>query len=91
MSNDLDPQLLRLFADANEPVPDDGFHARVMARIERPHGWRGMAHATGATLRAIGAGLAIGVAAPFRQRMSIGKLLAIGLGAIASCLALLAA
>jgi zinc transporter ZupT len=90
MSDELDPQLLRLFADANAPLSDDGFHARVMARIERPRGWRGIAYATGSTVHAIGAGLVTGVTAPFRQRMSLGKLLTIAIGAIASCLALLA-
>jgi hypothetical protein len=91
MSDDLDPRLLRLFADANESLPDDGFHARVLARIERPPGWRGLAHAAGAAVHAIGGGLLAGMSAPFRQRMSFGKLVVIGLGAVASCLALFAA
>jgi hypothetical protein len=90
MPDDLDPQLLRLFADANAPFNDDEFHARVMARIARPPGWRGIAHGTAATLRAVGTGIAVGLSAPFRQRMSVGKLVAIALGALASCLVLLA-
>jgi hypothetical protein len=91
MSDDLDPRLLRQFADANAPLPDDGFHARVMARIERPSGWSALAWTTGSALRAMGAGILTGVTAPFRQRLSLGKLIAIALGAVASCLALLAA
>jgi hypothetical protein len=90
MSDDLDPQLLRAFATANTPLSDDGFHARVLAAIERPSGWRGVAHATGATLRAIGSGLMIGMTAPFRQGMSFRKLATIAIAAIASCLAFLA-
>jgi len=91
MSDDLDPRLLRLFADADEPLPDEGFHARVMAQIERSPGWRGFVQAVGSTVRAMGTGLATGVIAPFRQRMSFGKLVVIVLGALASCLALLTA
>ena len=91
MSDELDPQLVRLFAGAHEPLHDDGFHARVMAHLARPPGWRGIAHAIGSAVCTIGGGLVIGVTAPFRQRMSLGRLLAIGLGAIVSCVALLAA
>jgi hypothetical protein len=91
MSDDLDPQLLRRFAEAHSPLHDDGFRARVMARIEQPQGWRGIAHAAGAALRAFGSGLAMGVATPFRNRIGLGQLVTIVIGAIVSCLALLAA
>ena len=90
MSDELDPQLLRLFAGANEPLSDTEFHARVMARVQRPPGWRGIAQATARTLLAISSGVVAGVAAPFRQRAGIFRLLAIGLGALVSCLALFA-
>ena len=90
MSDDLDPQLLRAFAQANTPLSDESFHTRVMAGIQRPPGWRGIAHATGSVVRAVGSGLMTGMTAPFRQGMSLGKLAAIGIGAIASCLAFLA-
>ena len=90
MSDELDPQLLRLFAATNEPLPDADFHARVMARVRRPPGWRGIAQATASTLFAISSGMVAGVTAPFRQRTGIFRLLAIGLGALVSCLAMLA-
>jgi hypothetical protein len=90
MSDELDPQLLRLFAGAAESLSDADFHARVMARVRRPPGWRGIAQATASTLFSISSGVATGVAAPFRQRTGIVRLLAIALGALVSCLALLA-
>jgi hypothetical protein len=61
MPDELDPQLLRLFAAANEPLSDADFHARVMARVQRPSGWRGIAQATASTLFAISSGVAAGV------------------------------
>jgi hypothetical protein len=91
MSDELDPQLLRLFAAANEPLSDADFHARVMARVRRPPGWRGLAQATASTLFAISSGVIAGLAAPFRQSGGgILRLLAIALGALVSCLALFA-
>jgi hypothetical protein len=91
MSDELDPQLLRLFAKANEPLSDADFHARVMARVQRPSGWRGIAQATASTLLSICSGVVLGVAAPFRQRGGMFRLLAIGVGALVSCLAVLTA
>jgi len=90
MSDDLDSQLLRAFAEANTPLPDEGFHARVLAGMQRPPGWRGIAHTTGSVLRAVGSGLMTGMTAPFGRAMSVGKLAVIGIGAIASWLAFLA-
>ena len=57
MSDELDPQLLRLFAGANEPLPDAEFHARVMASVQRPPGWRGIAQATASMLFSISSGV----------------------------------
>jgi len=90
MSDDHDSQLLRAFAQANTPLSGEDFHARVLAGLQRPPGWRGIAHATGAALRAAGSGLMTGMTAPFRQGMSFGKVAAIVIGAIVSWLALLA-
>ena len=90
MSDELDPQLLRLFAGANQPLSDADFQARVMARVQRPPGWRGIAQATASMLFSISSGVVAGVAAPFRQRAGIFRLLAIALGALVSCFALLA-
>ena len=90
MSDELDPQLLRLFAAANAPLSDADFQARVMARVRRPPGWRGIAQGTASTLFSISSGIVAGLAAPFRQRGGIFRLLAIALGALVSCLAVFA-
>jgi hypothetical protein len=68
MSDELDPELSRLFAEANQPLPDAEFHARVLERLHPPHVWSGLARAVICSSRAALSGLAMGVVAPFRLR-----------------------
>ena len=68
MSDELDPELSRLFAAANQPLPDVEFHASVIERLHQPFGWSGLAHAVICGSRAAFSGLAMGIAAPFRLR-----------------------
>jgi hypothetical protein len=69
MSDELDPELSRVFAEANRPLPNAEFHARVIGRLQpRPHGWFGVAQAVTSSSRAALAGLAMGIVAPFRLR-----------------------
>jgi hypothetical protein len=68
MSDELDPELSRLFTEATQPLPDSAFHARLMERLERPHGWLGVASTLIATVRSALSGLATGIATPFSMR-----------------------
>jgi hypothetical protein len=68
MSDELDPELSRLFAEASQPLPDAEFHARVMERLHQPYGWSGLAGAVICSSRAALSGLAMGIASPFRLR-----------------------
>ena len=68
MSDELDPELSRLFAEASQPLPDVEFRARVIERLHQPYGWFGLAHAVICSGRAAVSGLAMGIAAPFRLR-----------------------
>jgi hypothetical protein len=68
MSDELDPELSRLFAEANQPLPNAEFHARVIERLHQPYGWSGLARALVCSGRAAVSGLVLGIVAPFRLR-----------------------
>ena len=68
MSDELDPELSRLFAEANQPLPNAEFHVRVIERLHQPYGWSSLARAVSSSSRAAFSGLAMGIAAPFRLR-----------------------
>ena len=68
MSDELDPELSRLFAEANRQLPNAEFHARMIERLHQPYGWSSLARALSSSSRAAFAGLAMGIAAPFRLR-----------------------
>jgi hypothetical protein len=68
MSDELDPELSRLFAEASQPLPDAEFHARVIERLHRSHVGFGLAHALIRGSRAALSGLAMGIVAPLRLR-----------------------
>jgi hypothetical protein len=88
MSDELDRELLRQFAEVREPLPDSDFHARVMTELRRSRGWRGLPRFVAV---ALGAGLVAGISAPFRLRLGRAGFAAILLGAILSALSLLGA
>lgn len=67
MSDELDPRLLRWFAASHRPLADAQFVARVTAQLSAASG-RGVAETVRGALRALGAGLATGIAAPLRLR-----------------------
>jgi len=83
MSDELDPELSRLFAEANQPVPDAGFHARVIERLQQPYGWSALARAVLCGSRAALAGLAMGITAPFRLRFGHIGLMTVSAAALA--------
>ena len=68
MSDELDPNLLRLFAEATQSLPGADFQAQVLARLHRPLGPLDIARRSGFVLRAALSGIAAGVTAPFRLR-----------------------
>jgi hypothetical protein len=79
MPDELDPLLLRTFAQSQRPLADADFVARVMSRVPAGGSLRGAA-ATLAVAAAIGLrGLASGIAAPLRLRYA-------GLAALAGAL-----
>ena len=68
MSDELDSELSRLFAEANRPLPNAEFDARVIGRLHDPYGGSGLARAVICSSRAALSGLAMGIAMPFRLR-----------------------
>jgi hypothetical protein len=68
MSDELDPELSRLFSEANQPLPHAEFHARVLERLHPPRAWSGLAGAVICGSRAALSGLAMGIIAPLRLR-----------------------
>lgn len=88
MSNELDQDLRRLFANASEPLPIDELHARVMNRLHRGRGWHRMARSVLLALGGIFSGVASGITAPLRLRVGGKGLLALIVGALVSSLAM---
>ncbi len=79
MSDELDPVLSRLFAEATQPLPDDGFQARVMGHLSRPSGWLDVTSALSSMARAIFSGVTTAFAAPFRSGLGgVGLMAAAG-------------
>ena len=68
MPDELDPQLMRWFAQTREPLSDERFMARVTARlpVQRLH-WPSFSSA-GAILATVLGAVAIGIRAPLRVR-----------------------
>ncbi|HWZ65146.1 MAG TPA: hypothetical protein VNX02_19170 [Steroidobacteraceae bacterium] len=66
MSDDLDPLLLRAFAQSERPLPDAEFVARVVAQLRPRASLAGMAWALPAAMAVVIRALATGVAAPLR-------------------------
>lgn len=91
MSDDIDPQLLRSFANAREPLTDAQFHERVMKHLQRARRSRGASEAAWSAALTLLSGLATAVRAPFRLRIGVTGVLAIVFGALVSMLALLSA
>jgi hypothetical protein len=74
MSDELDPSLLRRFAQANEPLPGAEFQAQLRAELQRSRGWPDIAHELGFFARAILAGVVAGVLAPFKVHYATSNL-----------------
>ena len=68
MSDDLDPNLMRLFAQANETLPGLEFQARVNARLHRSARWLDLTRSVGSVIHAALSGIALGITAPFKLR-----------------------
>ena len=69
MSDELDPELSRLFAAANQDLPGTDFQQRLAARLNRRRSWLGMAGGLASTTQAVLSGIALGLAAPFGTRV----------------------
>ena len=78
MSDELDPQLLRLFRQADESLPDTEFHAKVMADLERSRGritgWIDLREAFVFFARAALSGIAAGLLTPLKLRHALSGL-----------------
>jgi hypothetical protein len=83
MSDELDPELSRLFAEASQPLPDAEFHARVIERLHERYGWSGLARAMISSSRAVLSGLGMGIVAPFRLRPGHVGLMTVSAAALA--------
>jgi hypothetical protein len=70
MSDELDPNLLRLFAETKQTLPGAEFEAQVLARLDRPQSLRDIARVSVFTLRAALSGITMGIRAPLRLRGS---------------------
>jgi hypothetical protein len=66
--DELDPQLLRRFALAGRPAPDDDFSARVMAQVRARRRFELGPGGLYSLLGTITTGLATGIAVPLRIR-----------------------
>lgn len=66
MSDELDPVLLRAFAQSARPFPDAEFVARVAAQLSPRGSFPGVGWALLGAAAAVFRGLATGVAAPLR-------------------------
>ncbi len=83
MSDELDPDLSRWFAAANQPLPNADFHARVSERLRQPYGGSGLARAVIRSAGAALSGLATGFVAPFRLGFSHIGLMAVSAAVLA--------
>jgi hypothetical protein len=88
MPNELDPILLRLFAEARRTLPDTQFHAHLNARLHRVQEWRTLPFILWSTCSTILSGCITGLAAPFRVRSRPASLLAIAATALMVWMAL---
>jgi hypothetical protein len=68
MSDELDPELLRLFAEARQDLPGVDFQARLTEELHQRRGVFGIAGIFASTISAVLSGVAQGVAAPFGIR-----------------------
>jgi hypothetical protein len=89
MSDDLDQNLLRAFANANESLPSEAFEARLAAALQRSRGWRGLPRAIAVALGGIFFGVATGITAPFRSRLARRGLFALLVSALVTGIAAL--
>lgn len=67
MSDELDPNLLRRFAQADESLPGADFQANVLANLPRAAARLDITYELGFMVRAALAGIAAGILAPFRM------------------------
>jgi hypothetical protein len=87
MSDELDRELLRQFAKANEPLQDTQFHANVMLEISRLSSpWRDLPQFIASSVEATGAGFMVGLRALARMRLGV-----VGIAALLGALAFLSA
>ena len=74
MSDELDPNLLQLFAQTNESLPGAEFQAKVLASLPRSRGRIDIAYELGFLARAALSGIAAGILAPFRLNYGLSSL-----------------
>jgi hypothetical protein len=79
MQDELDAQLLRRFALAVQPAPDENFTAQIAARLGAARRWRLSAGGLYAVVRTICAGLTVAVSA---LRLRHARLMVLGAAAV---------
>jgi hypothetical protein len=80
MPDDLDPQLLRAFAQADRALPEEPFVSRVTARVQPAGGLRLGAAGLYSLLATVLTTLASGVLLPLRMRQT--RLMTLGAAAV---------
>jgi hypothetical protein len=80
MPDDLDPQLLRAFAQADRPLPEEPFVAGVAARVQPAGGLRLGAAGLYSLLGTVLGTVASGILLPLRMRQT--RLMTLGAAAV---------
>ena len=79
MSDELDPELSRLFAEAGQDLPGQDFQARLAAGLARRRSPFAIGSMVAAIVLAVSSGIAHGVFAPFgARRRHVGLMAASG-------------
>lgn len=68
MSDELDPDVSRWFASANQPLADAEFRARIVSQLQQTSSWLGSGYSSRELLQAALAGVAAGILTPFKLR-----------------------
>src|SRR5262245_6613805 len=88
---ELDKDLRRMFAAANEPLPGEAFVSRFDARLQKASGWGGLPLTMASGFLGILSGIGAGITAPLRGGHARKGLAALVIGLIVTGLSMLAA
>jgi hypothetical protein len=88
---ELDQDLRRMFAAANEPLQGEAFEARFRAQLQKTSGWRGVPLSLASGFLGIVSGVGAGITAPFRGGHARKGLAALLIGLVVTGLTMLTA